>query len=617
MSISSKTFNSDCDILKEQGLRMQTSLKDYLDTKCLFYVCQLDHQTRMARTSFLNKKRLGVKLCTLCKEIDDKSVRFEDAADKIKVATGHILLKICKGRNVSYECGTCKTVCTTSLGSLLKPSTTKYCHACVNANLTKKSIDDIRAQLDECGLTNYELIEYLNNKAVTLKCPDGHEFVATMNDLISRNRKCPECSGKRRAETNLAKYGHENAAAAPEIKTKIEKTLNDKYGGHHMKLKEIRDKRDGTMMELHGISHAFRSEISLENARAACMEKYGVEYPLQANVVKEKIKENSRAKFGTDHPMQNAQECERRQHVWHIYKFPSGRTVRVQGYEPEFINVLLSRGVDESDIITERRRMPEIRYDWVETKNNEEITHKNSVYFPDMRVGDRLYEVKSIWTYELHKLRNTAKFEACKEQGYELDVVIFKNNKTIAETLEYRPKDAKAIDITMPEGSKAIDITMPEGSKAIDITMPEGSKAIDITIPDNCQEITDISDRYEKKRFYEYKSRVLDRNGHILLEINGKKALYECGSCGIRNEKLLETVLKRNGSKRCMKCTDKKNRPSRKTKESAQTELDDVGMRFTIESYVTSVNITVRCEHGHVFKSRLNNLIHRRKCPHC
>jgi hypothetical protein len=587
MALSEKTFSNDSKSLLSIGLQMCIDLADYLETKKVCFACASGHETTLSRTSFKNKlAKSKDNLCTECKLNDESISRFETHRDKILTTTGHRLLSLDENRKITYECGTCGTTNHSYLSNITKKDTTRFCHACINANTTKKTSESVRRELDEAGLANYQLTKYEGNKRVHLKCPLGHEFVCAMNDLISRDRRCPDCAGTRRKETNVEKYGVENAAAAPEIKAKIEKTLNDKYGGHHMKLKRVQAKRDETMMAKYdGLQFAFRSEAALENGRAVCQEKYGAPFPLQAPIIKEKMKENSRAKFGTDHPMQNAKEFERRQRVWRKYKFTSGREVRVQGYEPEFIDELLKRGVDESDIITERCRMPEIRYDWSEEKDGQTIEHKNSVYFPDMRVGDRLYEVKSGWTYESQKTRNLAKFEACKAQGYELDVVIYKNNKVITDTLEYRPEIAKRIEIKTPDASPVS---------------------------------TEIADRYERKRFEEYKARVMERNEHILLEINGKKAIYECGSCGTQNEKMLETILKQNGSKRCMKCTDKRNRPSRKTKESAQMELDAIGLSsFTIKLYTTAVDITVQCEHGHAFKSRLNDLIRRRKCPQC
>jgi len=566
------------------GLTMTIDLADYLETKKVRFACYSGHEAALSRTSFKNKlsKSKDCLLCTQCKSAS----RFEPQRDKILTSTGHKLVSLGENRKITYECGTCGATNTSCLSNIMKKGTTRFCHACINANTTKKTSASIRSELNEAGLVDYELIKYESNKRVHLKCPMGHEFVCAMNDLISRDRRCPDCAGTRRKETNGEKYGVENAAAAPEIKAKIEKTLNDKYGGHHMKLKDVQAKRDETMMQKYdGLQFAFRSEAALENGRTACQDKYGARFPLQAPVIKEKMKENSRAKFGTDHPMQNAKEFERRQHVWRKYKFSaSGREVRVQGYEPEFIDELLKRGVDESDIITERCRMPEIRYDWSEEIDGQMIDHKNSVYFPDMRVGDRLYEVKSVWTYESQKARNLAKFEACKAQGYELDVVIFKNNKVITETLEYRPEVAKRIEMS--------EI----------ITMPPVS--------------TQVADRYERKRFEEYKARTLERNGHELMKIEGKTATYKCGACGSENEKLLVEVSRRNGNKKCTQCADKRARPGRKTRESAQIELDDANVFVTVIEYKNAQEVTSKCVHGHVTTRKFCH-VKLRKCPMC
>jgi hypothetical protein len=518
-------------------------------------------------------------------EILKRDKRFKENYDKIFSTTGHKLTSIEEHRKVNYLCGTCNSECSSYLSNLLKEDSTKYCSKCINENTTKKCLTEIRIALDEAGLKDYELISYESNKKVEIKCPLGHIFIAATHDLVSRNRRCPECSGTRRAVTNLDKYGFENVAAAPEIKEKILTTQVEKYGGHHMKLKEFQDKRDETMKEKYdGLQFAFHSEKSQTSSKSTCKEKYGVEYPLQSESIKELMKQNSRDKFGCDYPMQNSEEFCRRQYRFKDYTFPSGKIVKVQGFEPQFIDYLL-KIYDENDIITERWKIPHIKYNWIEEKDGVEINHTDCIYYPDMVVNNTFYEIKSEYTLEINKCKNLAKFKACISQGYKLDVIIYNRSGTeIIRTMEYRPENVRNIQLL-------------------------------------CNQFTEdytIADKFLLEKFNKYKNKVFDQTGHELLALNSNnRAKYICGSCGQCNEKLLWDLTRPTSSKQCLTCSNK-NKVIRKTKETAQLELNNLGLsHFTILEYINAGKINIQCLYGHIFTTKFGDIIRRQKCTKC
>ena len=52
-------------------------------------------------------------------------------------------------------------------------------------------------------------------------------------------------------------------------------------------------------------------------------------------------------------------------------------------------------------------------------------------YFPDIKLPNKLIEVKSTFTYELEKENNERKFRACVESGNVLEVWIYNRKKEL------------------------------------------------------------------------------------------------------------------------------------------------------------------------------------------
>lgn len=222
------TYKNDSAKLEQLELKMSIDADEYVKTNKVKFVCTRNHENKLTRTSFLNKFRSKKILCAQCSTWKQLEPKLLDL--------GHELLEINSGK-VTWKCGNCELERTVQIANV---PTSKFCAKCFNSCVNKKDTTEVRQKLDEIGMSEYELIEYKNNKHVELKCPKGHEFVAVMHDLVSRNYRCSDCSVERRKATNLEKYGYENAAVAPEVKEKIVATQMERFGGHHMKLPEIK-----------------------------------------------------------------------------------------------------------------------------------------------------------------------------------------------------------------------------------------------------------------------------------------------------------------------------------------------------------------------------------------
>jgi len=103
------------------------------------------------------------------------------------------------------------------------------------------------------------------------------------------------------------------------------------------------------------------------------------------------------------------------------FELPSGRIIKLQGYEPQVLEQLLQT-YSEDDILCEvkdiNKEIGRIKYMF---ENNEHT------YYPDFYIKstNTIIEVKSHWTFEKEKEKNLAKEQACLQQGFNFEFIIF------------------------------------------------------------------------------------------------------------------------------------------------------------------------------------------------
>ena len=109
------------------------------------------------------------------------------------------------------------------------------------------------------------------------------------------------------------------------------------------------------------------------------------------------------------------------------YKLPSGKIIKVQGYENYGLNILINEEkINEKDIITKRADVPELWY----TYNHTEHRHFVDIFIESQL---RCIEIKSTWTFEKNKEEVFAKQKSAKELGYEYEIWIFDREGKLAE----------------------------------------------------------------------------------------------------------------------------------------------------------------------------------------
>lgn len=265
-------------------------------------------------------------------------------------------------------------------------------------------------------VSNIEKIYYMYNNITTqilcknTGCMNITKFVAFKHGhLDTCSVKCSTAySAKAVHQTKLNKNGYSD------IVLKQQKTMLARYGAFKSDI--ILEQIKATNLRKYGGNAPLCSSIILEKVKATNLRKYGVENVFQAEEIKNKIKVDNLRKYGFENVSQTG--LFESGYKWKDYILPSGKMLRIQGYENFLLDELLNV-YNESDIITSRIDMPIFLY---------ELDCKTKRYFPDAYIPstNTIYEVKSEWTAKQNIEMNEKKFQAVKDAGFNFILKIFK-----------------------------------------------------------------------------------------------------------------------------------------------------------------------------------------------
>lgn len=253
---------------------------------------------------------------------------------------------------------------------------------------TKEALETIVAEGGGTILDTYD--RYNQRMRVRFRCSCGAETSKRFEMLnLYRLPYCDPCSlkikEKHKQETNLKKYGCINTGSTQEVKDKIKKSYEERFGGHPKKNKEVQEKWIAT-----------------------CLEKYG------------------------GHPNQNKEvqaKSEATSYHYKTYMMPSGNLVKYQGYEDKALDELVQL-YEEEDICIGRANIPSVDY---------HIDDKKHVYFPDFYIKseNKIIEVKSEWTIKLKRGNVEEKALATVKAGYKYEIWVYSDKKVRVETKVY------------------------------------------------------------------------------------------------------------------------------------------------------------------------------------
>lgn len=194
------------------------------------------------------------------------------------------------------------------------------------------------------------------------------DFVKLRQESWQKNK---ESQLEKRYKTNLKRYGVKHATQSSEVNLKVKESMKTSY-----EFKEVR----------------------VEKIKNTNQERYGTAWFMSTDSFNKKKRKTLFEKYGVHHNSHNAKTLDKR---WassknHDYVFPSGKIVKVQGYEPKAIDELLKNGYMESDIVVGNTNIEKHIGKIIYTSSD----NKEHRYFPDIYVisENKVIEVKSEYT---------------------------------------------------------------------------------------------------------------------------------------------------------------------------------------------------------------------------
>jgi hypothetical protein len=180
-----------------------------------------------------------------------------------------------------------------------------------------------------------------------------------------------------------------------------------------------------TNLKNFGVEYVGQSEIIKEKMKKTNLKNFGVENPFQNKIIKEKIKQTNLKNFGVENPMQNIKIMDKQlknSYKLKTFVFPSGNSIKCQGYEPFGLKQLVEiEKIYETDIITGVKNVPTI---WYLDNENKKHRHYVDIFISSQK---RCIEIKSTYTFDKGKCKNYIfeKQKAAKELGYKYEIWIY------------------------------------------------------------------------------------------------------------------------------------------------------------------------------------------------
>ena len=307
-----------------------------------------------------------------------------------------------------------------------------FCKECAKNNGKEKA--------RQTNLERYGTICSLHNREITKKVKQTNlERYGVENPSQSEEIK------KKKEQTNLIRLGVRHSFQSEKIKEKVRQTNMTRLGVNYpSQSKQVREKVRQTNMERFGVEYASQSEEIKKKKEQTNFDRYGVHFSLQAKEIKEKIKKTNQQRYGAENPFQSeeikekikktnqqrygypfacqnpliAEKASKSARTFKPYIFPSGKMVKIQGYEHFALNRLLEF-FEETDIITGCKNVPHITY--LDSENNSHY-HTPDIFIPKQ---NRCIEVKSTWTFAKKQDSVLLKQQYAKEKGLNYEIWIY------------------------------------------------------------------------------------------------------------------------------------------------------------------------------------------------
>jgi hypothetical protein len=180
------------------------------------------------------------------------------------------------------------------------------------------------------------------------------------------------------------------------------------------------------------MSATVRSEAHKQKVKKSILKKYNGKHFTQTDEYKINKKKCLFEKYGTDNLMDVPEifdKISKGRYKLKSYCLPSGKEIKVQGYEPFALDILIEK-YQEEDIFTDRKFVPPVYY----------FLNRKRRYYPDIFIKSEnlIIEVKSSYTIKDNKQKNILKQKATNDLGYKHQVWLIEDGKLtkIVENLD-------------------------------------------------------------------------------------------------------------------------------------------------------------------------------------
>lgn len=299
-------------------------------------------------------------------------------------------------------------------------------------------------------LENFENTKVNCNVKLTSKCinKDCNDFFNKKFHILYKTKvfTCKKCTwidgDKKHKQTLLNKYGTENMWDVEEIKNKKILTCLNKYGVKNVaqnldiinKIKktkininksnilssQIIDKKQ-ELFEKYGTDNYRSSDYIKNKIKQTVLERYGVDHISKSKEIQTTKRENCMNKYGVEFSIQHPEFAEKAStngFLMKEYILPSGKIIKVQGYEPFGLNDIINiEKINENDIITGCKNVPTV---WYNDLQGNKHRHFVDIFIPSQ---NRCIEIKSSWTIKKESV--FLKQKAAKELGYNYEIWVY------------------------------------------------------------------------------------------------------------------------------------------------------------------------------------------------
>lgn len=276
----------------------------------------------------------------------------------------------------------------------------KYCSDCGSLMGSKHSAEKAKQIANHHYVTKKCLC--CGNEFTYLCCPNNkHEY--------KNNQKfcSPSCRFK---------YIHANMSDGKriEVANKKKQTCLERYGDEYVVNSQYtRDK----IKEKLGVERPQYLENYGEICRESYIKKHGHEFKHTEETI-ERIKATKIEKYGSVMAATSR---------YREYTFPSGKIVKIQGYEDVALTKLLET-YDENDLIVGRKNIEKFCGSFLYLDPDDQREH---IYYPDIfvKLEDKFIEVKSPFTYKAHERINALKRQCVIDRGFCFEFWIIQVNR--------------------------------------------------------------------------------------------------------------------------------------------------------------------------------------------